>query len=37
MTFKGITGSPSAIVSGVINDPNATQKAISLRNSWMKN
>jgi hypothetical protein len=37
MTFNGITGSPSAIVSGVINDPNATQKAISLRNSWMKN
>ena len=37
MTFNGITGSPSAIVSGVINDPNATQKAISLRNAWMKN
>ena len=37
MTFSGITGSPSAIVSGVINDPTATQKAISLRNAWMKN
>ena len=37
ITLSGITGSPSAIVSGVINNQNASQKAITLRNAWMKN
>ena len=36
-TLSGITGSPSALVSGVINDPNANNAAVSLRNAWMKN
>ena len=36
-TLSGITGSPSALVSGVINDPNANNAAVSLRKAWMKN
>ena len=35
MTFSGITGSPSAIVSGVINDPTEKQKAQERRAGYL--
>mgnify|MGYP007000388947 len=36
-TLIGITGKPNAKVSGVVEDPNAAEKAIILRTAWLKN
>ena len=36
-TLIGITGKPNAKVSGVVEDPNATEKAVILRTAWLKN
>ena len=36
-TFIGITGKPNAKVSWVVEDPNATEKAVILRTAWLKN
>ena len=37
ITFKGITGTPSAKVSGVINDTEASEASKKLRKAWLKN
>ena len=36
-TLIGITGKPNAKVSGVVEDPNAAEKAMILRTAWLKN
>ena len=36
-TLIGITGKPNAKVSGVVEDPNAAEKAMNLRTAWLKN
>ena len=36
-TLIGITGKPNAKVSGVVEDPNADEKALILRTAWLKN
>ena len=36
LILKGVTGSPNAKVSGVIENPEADQKAVLLREAWLK-
>ena len=37
ITLKGITGTPSVKVSGVINDTEASEASKKLRKAWLKN
>ena len=37
ITLKGVTGSPSVKVSGVVNDSEASEEVKILRKSWLKN
>ena len=37
ITLSGITGSPKATVTGVIEDINADDYSLNLRYSWLKN
>ena len=37
ITLSGITGSPKAKVTGIVEDINADDYSIKLRNSWLKN
>ena len=37
LTLSGKVGTPSALMSGIVEDPNATDTALSLRKAWMFN
>lgn len=37
ITLSGIVGTPSALVSGIVQNPDADEAAVALRNAWMFN
>lgn len=36
LTLRGVTGTPSAKANGVVEDPTATEAAVTLRHAWLK-
>jgi len=37
LTLSGNVGTPSAIISGIVEDPTASEEALGLREAWLFN
>ena len=37
LTLSGNVGTPSAVISGIVEDPNASEATVGLREAWLFN